>query len=321
MSLPSPRRARRLAVLTLASALVLAGCAERAEDSPPPSSSAADAPAAFPVTLTPVEGEPVTIEKRPERIVSLSASNTETLFAIGAGEQVVAVDDQSTYPQDAPRTDLSGLTPNVEAVVGYDPDLVVLSDDANNLVASLAQLDRDVLIVPAAATLDDLYEGMELLGEATGHADEAGDLAERVRGDLDKIVADTPKSDEPLSYYHELDTTFYSATSKTFIGQVYSLFGLTNIADPADKDAGGYPQLSVEHILQSDPDLIFLADVKCCGQNAQTVAARPGWNAVTAVREGNVVELDDDLASRWGPRVVDLAESVAEAVTKASQGS
>ncbi|OLF16135.1 ABC transporter substrate-binding protein [Actinophytocola xanthii] len=320
MSVPTPRRARRLAVLTLASAFVLAGCAERAEEPAPPSSSAEEAAATFPVTLTPAEGEPVTIEERPERIVSLSASNTETLFAIGAGEQVVAVDDQSTYPEEAPRTDLSGLTPNVEAVVGYDPDLVVLSDDANNLVASLTQLDRDVLIVPAAATLDDLYEGMELLGEATGHAEEAGDVAERVRGDLEKVVADTPKPDEPLSYYHELDTTFYSATSKTFIGQVYGLFGLTNIADPADKDAGGYPQLSVEHILRSDPDLIFLADVNCCGQNARTVAARPGWNALTAVREGNVVELDDDLASRWGPRVVDLAESVAEAVTKASQG-
>ncbi|HEX2131266.1 MAG TPA: ABC transporter substrate-binding protein, partial [Actinophytocola sp.] len=276
--------------------------------------------AAFPVTVRDASGE-VTIPRRPERIVSLSPSATETLFAIGAGEQVVAVDEQSDFPADAPRTDLSGLTPNVEAIAGYDPDLVVLSDDVDDVAAALTRLDHPVLIVPAAQTIDDVYAGMELLGKATGHADEAADLAQRMRTDLDKIVADTPKPSEPLTYYHELDTTYYSVTSKTFIGQVYGLFGLTNIADPADQDAGGYPQLTVEHILAADPDLIFLADVRCCGQSAETVAARPGWNTLSAVREGNVVELDDDLASRWGPRVVELAESVADAVTKASQGS
>jgi iron complex transport system substrate-binding protein len=131
-------------------------------------------------------------------------------------------------------------------------------------------------------------------------------------------VSDTPRSIAPLSYYHELDTELYSATSKTFIGSVYSMFGLTNIADPADLDAGGYPKLSAEHVLKSNPDLIFLGDTKCCGQNAQTVGARPGWNTVKAVQSGNVVALDDDLASRWGPRIVDLVRAVSDAVRKAS---
>lgn len=314
----SRRRVRRLTALALTGALVLAGCAERAEDDQPPADKEQ---AAFPVTLTPAQGEPLTLDKRPEKIVSLSASNTETIYAVGAGDQVVAVDDQSNHPEDAPRTDLSGLTPNVEAIVGYDPDLVVISDDTDGVAAALTKLDRDVLIVPAAKTLEELYASVELLGEATGHADEATDLAERMRTDLDKIVADTPKPSEPLTYYHELDTTYFSATSKTFIGQVYGLFGLTNIADPADTDQGGYPQLTVEHILSSDPDLVFLADVKCCGQSAETVAARPGWNTLAAVRDGNVVALDDDLASRWGPRVVDLARDIADAVAKAGQGS
>lgn len=313
---PIRGRARRLAVLPLVTALLLAGCAQRADDAgePEPSRPAQ----AFPVTITPQEGEPITLDKRPERIVSLSASNTETLFALGAGDQVVAVDEQSNVPADAPRTELSGLTPNVEAIAGYDPDLVVVSNDTEGLVASMAQLRRPVLIVPASKTLDDLYAGMKILGQATGHTDEATDLAERIRTDLDKIVADTPKPSEPLTYYHELDTTFFSATSKTFIGQVYSLFNLTNIADPADHDAGGYPQLTTEHILKSDPDLIFLADTKCCGQNAETLAKRPGWSALSAVKNDNVIELDDDLASRWGPRVVDLARAIADAVAKAS---
>jgi iron complex transport system substrate-binding protein len=311
---------RRLAALTIAGALLAAGCAAREQAANDPSSDTFEAQSqAFPVTVTPPSGDPVTIEKRPERIVSLSASNTETLYAVGAGKQVVAVDDQSDFPADAPRTDLSGLTPNVEAISGYDPDLVVISDDADNLIESMKAINVPVLPVPAPTTIDDVYAGMKLIGEATGHAEEATALADETRDGLEKIVADTPKSLEPLTYYHELDTTLYSATSKTFIGQVYNLFGLTNIADPADKDSGGYPQLSNEAILQANPDLIFLADVQCCDQNATTVAARPGWDTLSAVKNGNIVPLDDDLASRWGPRIVDLAKSIADAVTKAGQ--
>lgn len=312
--------ARRLAALTVACTLLVAGCANRDQPSDQPPGDSFDASSeAFPVTVDQPGGEPVTIEKRPARIVSLSASNTETLYAVGAGKQVVAVDEQSDHPADAPKTDLSGLTPNVEAISNYDPDLVVISDDADNLVQSLTAVDVPVLAVPAAKTLDEVYAGMTAIGKATGHADEAADLVEQMKSDLDKIVADTEKPATALTYYHELDTTLYSATSETFIGQIYSLFGLTNIADAADVDAGGYPQLSNEAILQADPDLIFLADVQCCGQSAETVAARPGWDTLKAVENGNVVELDDDLASRWGPRVVDLARSVADAVTKAGE--
>jgi iron complex transport system substrate-binding protein len=309
---------RRLAALTIAGALLAAGCAAREQAA---SNSSPDTfeprSQTFPVTVTPPTGKPVTIERRPAHIVSLSASNTETLFAVGAGKQVVAVDDQSDYPAGVPKTDLSGLTPNVEAISKYNPDLVVISDNADNLVESMSAIGVPVLTVPAPATLDDVYSGMELIGKATGHPDEATDLADQTRADLDKIVADTPKPASPLTYYHEVDQTLYSATSKTFIGQVYGLFGLTNIADPADKDKGGYPQLSNEAILRANPDLIFLADAQCCAQNATTVAARPGWNTLAAVKNGNIVALDDDLASRWGPRIVDLARSIADAITKA----
>ena len=311
---------RRLAALTIAGTMLVAGCAAREQASTDQTRDTFEAQSqSFPVTVTPAESEPLTLEKRPERIVSLSASNTETLFAVGAGKQVVAVDDKSNYPADAPKTDLSGLTPNVEAISKYDPDLLVLSGDADNLVESMKAVDIPVLVVPAPDTFDDMYAGWEIIGKATGHADATADLIDQTRAGLDKIVADTKKPATPLTYYHELDTTYYSVTSKTFLGQVYSLFGLTNIADPADKDAGGYPQLSNEAILAANPDLIFLADVKCCAQNAAAVAARPGWSTLNAVRNGNVVALDDDLASRWAPRIVDLAKSIADAVTKAGE--
>src|SRR3712207_2625894 len=245
----------------------------------------------------------------PRRIVSLSPTATEMLFAIGAGDQVVAVDSNSNHPAEAPRTDLSAYQPNIEAIAGYKPDLVVYSDDPGELKAGLDRLGIPVLHQPAATDLDDTYAQLGQLGQATDRADEAARVAASMRAEIAKIAAARPE--RPLTYYHELDKNLYTATSKTFIGQLYAQLGLENIADPADKDGGGYPQLSAEYVVKADPDLIFLADTKCCGQTAETVAARDGWDGLKAVRTGGVVELDDDVASRWGPRVVDFLKTVA----------
>jgi iron complex transport system substrate-binding protein len=127
-----------------------------------------------------------------------------------------------------------------------------------------------------------------------------------------------PAPESPLSYYHELDDTYFSVTSDTFIGNVYAQFGLHNIADEAEGDAGAYPQLNAEFIISSDPDLIFLACTKYCTTTAESVAERPGWGTISAVANGNVIELDDDVASRWGPRVVDYLQVVSDAVTAAA---
>jgi cobalamin transport system substrate-binding protein len=316
-------RARRLAVvLPVLAAISLSGCANREQAAAPTKTPAGAAVQAFPAELTPPNGKPIVLDRKPEKIVSLSASSTEALFAIGAGKQVVAVDDQSSFPKEAPKTTLSGLTPNVEAIAAYQPDLVVAQSDANDMVAGLEKLHRPVLILPSAKTFDDMFAQFRLLGRATGHTQEASDLATKTEQEITKIVTAVPKPKQQLSYYHEVTTELYTSTSKTFIGQVYSLFGLNNIADAADTvDSGGYPKLSAEHIIKSNPDLIFLADVKCCGQNPATVGARPGWNTLKAVQGGHVVALDDDLASRWGPRIVDLVRSVADAVTKAGTAS
>jgi iron complex transport system substrate-binding protein len=253
---------------------------------------------------------------RPQRIVSLSPTATEMLFAIGAGGQVVAVDSNSNYPAEAPKTDLSAYQPNIEAIAGYKPDLVVYSDDPGELKAGLDKLSIPVLQQPAATNLDDTYAQLDQLGRATGHAEEAGQVASAMRAEIEKIAA-AGRPERPLTYYHELDKNLYTATSKTFIGQLYDQLGMKNIADAADKDATGYPQLSAEYVIKADPDLIFLADTKCCGQSAKTVAARDGWDELTAVRSGGVVELDDDVASRWGPRVVDFLKTVAAKVQTA----
>jgi len=260
----------------------------------------------------------VTVPARPKRIISLSPTHTETLFAIGAGKQVVAVSDYSNHPAEAPRTKLSGFKPNAEAIIAYKPDLVIVSDDLNGVVKALEKVKVPVLLEPAATKLDDAYDEINDLGLATGHAAEARTLTDGMKAEIEKTVAasSAKAGDAGLTYYHELDNQLHSVTSTTFVGQVYGMFGLRNVADKADKAAGGYPQLSREYLLKQDPDLVFLADVKCCGQNTAALAKRPGWSDLDAVKSGNVVELDDDIASRWGPRLPELVKAIGDAVQK-----
>jgi cobalamin transport system substrate-binding protein len=287
------------------------------EDTEPGDTTSAGSAAATPTPVQssfPVTVGGVTLEAQPERIVSLSATATEILFAIDAGDQVVAVDDQSNYPADAPMMKLSGFQPNVEAIAGYAPDLVVVSFDPGGLVKSLEALAIPTLIQPAAVSLRDAYEQIAELGSATGHEEKAAALAGQMRSDIAAIVASVPQPLEPLSVYHELDDTYYSATSRTFVGKIYRAFGLENIADGAHGQAGDYPQLSSEYIVSADPDLVVLADTKCCGQSAQTLSARPGWSSVAALHTGEVLTADDDIVSRWGPRVVEFYRLVADAV-------
>jgi iron complex transport system substrate-binding protein len=297
--------------LLVVAVLSSASCARSlAPDAGGDTSSAAPG---FPTTIR-QGGGVVTIPERPTRIVSLSPTATEMLFAIGAGDQVVAVDDQSNYPPQAPTTKLSGFEPNVEAIAAYEPDLVVASDGGGGLAAGMRRLGIPILVEPAAGSLADTYDQIGGLGRATGHTPQADALAARMKKEIATIVAATPRPAEPLGVYHELDDTFYSATSDTFIGRIYALFGLRNVADGAPARAGVYPQLSSEYLIRADPDLIVLADTKCCGQSPATVAARPGWGSIAAVRDGEVIPLDDDVASRWGPRVVEFVREVAQHV-------
>ena len=248
-----------------------------------------------------------------ERIISLSPTATEILFALEANNQVVAVDDQSNYPDTAPMTSLSGYTPNIESIAEYQPDLVVASYDPGDLVSGLEALGVETLLQPAASSMEDTYAQINELGVLTGRESEASELVESIKSDLKEIAS--KKVGEGLSYYHEIDNTFYSPTSKTFLGRLYSLLGLSNIADPAIEGGFGWPQLSAEFIIDADPDLIFLGDADW-GESAETVAARPGWGSLTAVEKGRVIPVDTDTSGRWGPRVVDFLQSVRSAIEK-----
>lgn len=297
------------AVLTAAAVIAAGGCAgdgAQKEQAPAPGAS-------YPVTV----GKLV-LSARPERIVSLSPTSTEMLFAIGAGPQVTAVDDQSNYPDDAPQTDLSGFKPSAEAIAAKNPDLVVLSNDIDKIVSRLEQLKIPVFLTPAATTMDDTYREITELGTLTGHLPEAEALHQQMAAEIDKIVTGVPARAKPLSYYFELGPELYTLTSKTYVGSIFSMFGMTNVADPSDADGSksGYPQVTAEVLVKANPETVFLADTRCCRQSVQTVSARPGWRGITAVRTGSIFPMNDDIASRWGPRTVDLVQAVADALVK-----
>ena len=280
------------------------------------SGSGGGAPAAaYPVTVG-----SVTLDKRPERIVSLGPTATEMLFAIDAGKQVVAADELSNYPVGVPTSKLSSYKPNAEAIAAQNPDLVVLTDDIDKIVEQLTRLKIPAFLVPAAKTIDDTYREIGDLGKLTGHPAEATALVDRMRSEMGKLVEDLPARTKQLTYYYELDPTLFSVTSNTFIGSLFTSAGLLNVADEASKDDNAYPQLSAEALIQLNPDMIFLADTKCCAQTKATVAARAGWSNITAVKTGQVIALDDDVASRWGPRVVDLLRAIVDAASKAPVG-
>ncbi len=305
------RKAGRLLVFLASISLMSAACGAD-QDAPSAAPTTSTLPA-FPVEVQDSRGT-VTIAARPERIVSLSSTITEMLFAIGAGPQVAAVDSYSDFPPEAPITDLSAFTPNLEAIAAAAPDLVIASYDPGDLMLSLEALGIPGMMMPAANTYFDVWLQIEQLGLATGNPIGATDLVRHLRGRITEIIADSPEVS--FTYYYELDQNLYSVTSTTFIGQLFGLLGLESIADPADEYGFGYPQLSSEYIIKVDPDLIFLADTLCCGQNAETVASRPGWSSLTAVTNGRVIELDDGIASRWGPRIVELLEVAAAAVAE-----
>lgn len=297
---------KQLALAAVLALVPLAACGDDAEDQVVSDDAGA-------TTTAPAE-EPA--GEIPQAIVSLSPTSTEVLFAIGAGDQVVAVDDQSDYPEGVPTTDLSAYEPNVEAIASYDPDLVVSSSGDPALVDGLEALGVEVLVHEAAVELDDVWAQIEEMGVVTGHEEEANELSAGLQAEVNEL-ADTVE-ERSLTAYWELDPTYYSVTSDTFIGKLMALVGITSIADEADAEADDYPQLSAEFIVQADPDLVILADTECCQQDAVAVAARDGWASMKAVANGNIVELSDDVASRWGPRIVDLLGQLDEAAAKAA---
>ena len=249
----------------------------------------------------------------PQCVVSLSPTATETLFAIGAGSQVQAVDTDSDYPTTGlPTKRINALNPSVEAILSIckstsshpstKPDLVVISYDANSIQQKLTGLGVKVVFQDAATSVGNALGQIRQLGRLTGHVAKANALASSLRA---TITADMksipPHPTKKITVYYEVAThPYYSLTSQTFVGSLMKSLGLVNIADADSTTAdAGYPQLSAEYIISANPKLIFLDD----SQAPANVAKRPGFSKMSAVENNNVIALNEDIASRWGPRL------------------
>jgi iron complex transport system substrate-binding protein len=271
----------------------------------------------YPLTVK-FGGYTTKIAKKPTKIISLSPSATEILYAIGAGSQILAVDNLSNYPANAPTSEISAFEPNVEAILAKKPDLVLLSIDstkAPQIRNALVKLGIPVLMEKAPATLQDVYAENTLLARVTDRQAGAVKLNASMAKSIKDVLAKAKKSSK-IRIFHELDDTYYSATSNTFIGKVYKSFGVVNIADAASgADSSGYPQLSAEYLLKSDPQVIFLADAQY-GVTADSVSKRAGWSQISAVKNQKIVELPADIPSRWGPRLVDFYKLIGDSLAK-----
>ncbi len=265
----------------------------------------------YPRTID-TEAGAVTVESQPQSIVSLSATATEMLFAIGAGDSVVAVDTYSNYPPEAPEPTLDGFTPDLEAILANSPDLVVASGLPEDVSAGLTGAGVTVMILSTAGSIDDTFDQIAQLGLATDQIDGAASTNAEIQAGISAVVDNLPNREEPVRVFHEIDDSFYTATSNSFIGDVYGLMGFENVADPLD-DGSGFPLVDGESIIAADPTLIvFTTDAAYA---VEDITSRPGWETITAVNGGNVVQVDADIASRWGPRVVDFMEVLAAEVT------
>ena len=319
----TPQRLSAAVLVAVAAAVALAGCSSASSTAAATSALAQASPTQtsaliphFPVTVTAANGS-VKIKSLPQRIVSLDPTATEDLYAVGAGAQVVAVDQNSDFPTGVPTTSLSGLNPNVEAIARYHPSLVIASRDSNGLVSGLNKRGIAVLIEPGPSTLDRVYQQIAEIGVASGHAHQGREVVTHMRDEIADAVQQAGTKYQGLTYYWERSSDPYrSATSATLVGHIMDMFGLRNIADAASKSDGAYPELSGDYIEAARPQIIFLADNGATegGQTRAVVAARPGWAGIPAVKDHEIIGLNDELASGWGSRLPQLVEEIASAL-------
>jgi iron complex transport system substrate-binding protein len=287
--------------------------------SPAPSTAPSTVPsagpaAAFPVTVTDDEGTAVEIEREPARIVSLTPATTEILFAIGAGDRVIATTDFDDYPPEAVALpDVASYTSvDVEAIVGQEADLVLAGGNNFNDPEALTRL-RSLgipVVVTYATDVAGVLRDIELVGTSVGRGPEAAELAASLRADFDQVAAAVEAEPKPRVFY-ELDATseIYTAADDSFVEEMIELAG----GDPITTGSTSSFSISLERLVDADPELILLGDA-AYGVTPEVVAARPGWAVMTAVREGRVSPVDDIVITRPGPRLVEGLRQLANAI-------
>ena len=300
---------RRIALLF--ALLLIVGCGTATTPAPASSTTKASASAAaFPTSITDFQNRSVAISKRPERIVSIGPSNTEFLFALGVGDRVVGTDDFSDEPAAAKTKEhVGGVKVSLEKVVSLKPDLIISVKFSDGTIEALSQTAAAVLVIDPQGAAD-VARSATLIGQAVG-ADGAK-LARDIQAQLDAVKAKTDPAPK-VKVFHEVDASdpakIYTVGPGSFIDDLIKLAGGTNVFASAKT---AYPTVSGEEIVRTDPDVIVLGDA-LYGTSVESVASRPGWSALSAVKNKRVYA-GLSMFSRPGPRLGEAAQEYAKLV-------
>ena len=266
---------------------------------------AVDTGSVFSLRIEQSDGETLVLDRPSARIISLAAHATEVFCALGAGDRLIAVDKHANCPLGSrTKPEVDSFQPNLEAIAGFEPDLVFVFSDQGGIVEALRSLGTPVLYLKSSATLDGVFEQIEVLGRVTDKDAAANALSDRLKAQRDAITARVAAVAQGPRVFHELSPDFYTVRPDTFIGALYVLLKAENVAAGA---ATAYPQLSAEAIIARDPEVIVLTD----GVLPTSVGGRPGWGSISAVRTGRICSVDPDLVSRPGPRIIDGLAALA----------
>lgn len=306
---------KRLAIATIAILtaflLLLTGCRPTPAPTPtftpvPPTPT----PSPYPMTVKDPAGREVTIKAEPKAIVSLAPSITEILFALGLGDKVAGVTEFCNYPPEAQAKPKVGgyADVNIEKLLSLNPDLVLVSSiHMSQVLPELEKLGLTAAVIDAH-DIPQVLESIMLVGKMTGKEKEAEALVAEMQKRIDAVARAVEGRKKPRVFW-ELSSDLWTVGPGSFVHDIIVRAGGENIATGQP-----YLQITSEAIISADPEVIILADHPY-GEDAGTVAKRPGWDKITAVKEGRIIELTQeqvDIVSRPGPRVVDALELVAK---------
>ncbi|WP_336046095.1 ABC transporter substrate-binding protein [Solibacillus ferritrahens] len=307
---------QRLSSTGIFSIMLLAGCGveETAveKDTAQQSTKAAEEQAQFPVTVTDALNKEVTVEKAPERIISLIPSNTEILFGLGLNEQIIGVSDNDNYPEEAQTKEkVGGMEFNLEQLIALQPDLVVAHESGlysfnEEGIAQLESVGIPVFVVKNTTTFEETYTTIEQIGQLTGKTAEATEMIASIQKgiqDIEVKVADLEEKSVFIVVGTEPD--LYAAGQETFINEMLEVLNVENAVQEL-----GWPMYSSEQFVDSNPDEVIVT----YENDYDSIVNNSAYAEMDAIKNGNVHVVDGDTTSRQGPRIVEGIESLGEAI-------
>lgn len=297
---------------------VLAGCGETKTEDNINSGQSTTEEASFPVTIKDASDQEVVIDEKPEKLVSLMPSNTEIVFALGLGDELVGVSDYDNYPAEAAEKEkVGGMEFNVEKIISLNPDVVLAhASSAHNSTEGLQQIRDagiDVVVVNDAANFEDVYGSIDMIGQATGTTKEAEQLVADMKGklaDIKEKAATISDSNKKSVYIEVSEDPLFTTGKNTFMQEMLDTINASNVFSEE-----GWIQVDQEAVIAANPDVIITTyGAYAKEEPIDQISSRKGWEDIAAVKEKQIVDVDSDMVTRSGPRLVEGVEAIAEAV-------